>query len=278
LNSDRPGRDGLLCLGFEQRGSATILRRCRYKLPLQVLSPLILDDGTSYLFLLNPTGGVLGGDHLHSEVTLEENARVCLATPSATRVYRTADSPAEIETILRVGRNATLEYLPDHVIPHSGSRLRQSLRVEMSAGSRGIFFEGFASGRVALSEHWKFRDFDSRTEIVLCGQPIYLSRTKIHPQEFAPARPGRMGDYDYSGSLLIIADQFDDWRPVLAALRAELEAFPGILGGGSLLCEAGCSMRYLAKSAIDFHAATNRLWTTSRRQVLQLPPLDLRKY
>ena len=400
---DRPGRDGLLRLAFERRGTATALRRCRYKLPLQALSPLTLDDGTSYLLLLNPTGGVLGGDHLRTEIAVEENASVCLSTPSATRIYRTASAAAEIDAVLGIGRNATLEYLPDHVIPHPGASLRQCLRIEMAEGARGIFLDNFAVGRAALSERWVFRDYDSRIELLLRGKPIYLNRTKIicgpatrssgtvtpdcaplilpatgtatfgcaspdsalssvvipsergdegsllrmaqtsssrntgtdgsptaigaeslppfrgselqlrHnrsttigalapeepvstfpansqgmspetaaplqiPHQSHPASLGRMSDYSYSGTLLIVADQFTDWRPVVSALRAELESLPEVLGGVSLLTHSGCSARYLAKSAIPFQSATHRLWTAARRQVLHLPPLDLRKY
>jgi urease accessory protein UreH len=98
------------------------------------------------------------------------------------------------------------------------------------------------------------------------------------PHQSHPANLGRMSDYSYSGTLLIVADQFTDWRPVVSALRAELESLPEVLGGVSLLTHSGCSARYLAKSAIPFQSATHRLWTAARRQVLHLPPLDLRKY
>lgn len=278
MNPERPGRDGLLRLAFARRGDATILRRCRYTLPLQVLSPLTLDDGTSYLLLLNPTGGVLGGDHLRTEIGLEEGARVCLSTPSATRVYRSSGAPAEIATVLRVGPNATLEYLPDHTIPNRGSILRQSLGVEMDAGTRGIFFEGFAAGRIALTERWQFREYDSRTEIFLRGRPLFANRTRIFPAESGPAALGRMAGYGYSGALLLIRDQFENWAPLLAAVRAELDAIPGIYGGASLLAHSGCSIRYLAVSAIEFQTATERLWSLARRHLLDLPPLSLRKY
>lgn len=87
-----------------------------------------------------------------------------------------------------------------------------------------------------------------------------------------------MSDYSYSASLVIVADQFPNWRSLIASLRAELDTVPGVIGGISLLSEAGCSARYLAKSAIDLHEATRRLWTAARAQVLNLPPLDLRKY
>jgi urease accessory protein len=326
-NPSRSGRDGLLRLGFERRASApsdaanhiTALRHCRYTLPLQVLSPLTLDDGTSYLLLLNPTGGVLGGDRLRTEIDLGEHAAVCLSTPSATRIYRTGERtaestsestgqsaskhtgqrqsestsgpPAEIHTVLRLAPGATLEYLPDHVIPHAGSHLRQTLRIEMQQGSRGIFLDAFAAGRVARNEHWQFREFHSRTEVALRDKLIYLSRTNIAgaaqpatshsplvTRHSPPSSLGCMSTYSYCASLLIVADSFPDWHPVLASLRAELEAVPGVIGGASLLTEAGCSVRYLASSAIALQEATRRLWAAARREVLHLPPFDPRKY
>jgi len=298
-NPSRSGRDGLLRLGFERRARATgeaanhitALRHCRYTLPLQVLSPLTLDDGTSYLLLLNPTGGVLGGDRLRTEIDLGEHSSVCLSTPSATRIYRTAGPPAEMHTVLRLATGATLEYLPDHVIPHAGSRLQQTLRIEMQEGSRGIFLDAFAAGRVAQNEQWRFREFDSRTEVTLRGKLIHFSRINLAGAaspatghlplgdcHSSPSSLGCMSSYSYCASLLIVADKFPDWRPVLASLRAELEAVPGVIGGASLLTEAGCSARCLASSAIDLHKATRRLWAAARREVLSRAPFDPRKY
>src|SRR6202521_5782889 len=133
-NPERVGRDGFLRLRFARSGASTILAQSRFSLPLQALTPLTLADGTSYLMLLNPTGGVLGGDHLITDIVQEAETHVCLTTPSATRIYRTAEKPAILETVIRLDEGATLEYIPDHVIPHAGSALRQSLRVEMGRG------------------------------------------------------------------------------------------------------------------------------------------------
>jgi urease accessory protein len=271
----------LLRLGFESRGKTTFLRHCRYTLPLQVLAPLILEDGTSYLLMLNPTGGILGGDHLRTEIVLEENARVCLSTPSATRIYRSNGLPGEMRTSIRLKAGSRLEYLPDHVIPHPGSSLRQTLRIEMERGSSGIFFDGFASGRIALNEAWRFRDFDSRTEILQDGKPIFANRTKLtgaSGESIPSSSFQRMGGHSYSGSLIIIADEFQEWPAFVEYLREALHSIPSIFGGVSLLPESGCSARYLAHSAIDFHAATEQLWNLARRHVFNAPPLALRKY
>src|ERR1700690_4676775 len=111
-NPERVGRDGFLRLRFARSGANTILAQSRFSLPLQALTPLTLADGASYLMLLNPTGGVLGGDHLVTEIIQEAGTHACLTTPSATRVYRTSQRPAVIETVIKLGEGATLEYLP----------------------------------------------------------------------------------------------------------------------------------------------------------------------
>jgi urease accessory protein len=277
-NAERVGRDGFLRLRFARSGANTILAQSRFSLPLQALTPLTLADGASYLMLLNPTGGVLGGDHLVTEIVQEGGTHVCLTTPSATRIYRTEEKPAILETVIHLGKEATLEYLPDHVIPHLGSALRQSLRIEMARGSRAIILDSMASGRVAHGERWCFTEMDSRTEVSACGRPNYINRTKIVPATKRPDRRGWMEDFDYMSCLGLFADQFTRWKEVSAALNEELNSMPNVRGGATLLSRGGCVERFLARSASDMTLANKKLWDVARGQLAGLPPFDHRKY
>src|ERR1700733_14760644 len=99
----RVGRDGFLGLRFARRFGRTTLAQCRFRLPLQALTPVELADGTACLMLLNPTGGLVGGDFLCAQIIQEPDPRVCLTTPSATRVYRTLDQAAVQETSIQLG-------------------------------------------------------------------------------------------------------------------------------------------------------------------------------
>ena len=179
----RVGRDGSLRLRFARSGERTILAQSRFSLPLQVLTPLTLADGASYLMLLNPTGGVLGGDRLTTEIVQEAGTHVCLTTPSATRIYRTTEKPAVLETRIRVGEGATLEYFPDHVIPHARVGASAIPAHRIGRGSRAIVLDSMAAGRVAHGERWKFAEMDSRIEVYACGKPAYVNRTRIVPAE-----------------------------------------------------------------------------------------------
>jgi urease accessory protein len=277
-NSERVGRDGFLRLRFARRGARTILAQSRFSLPLQTLTPLTLADGASYLMLLNPTGGVLGGDHLTTEIALEAGTHVCLTTPSATRIYRTADKPANLETVIRLDEGATLEFFPDHVIPHAGSSLLQSLRIEMARGARAIILDSMASGRVAHGERWSFTDMDSRMEVYACGHPAYINRTRIIPATNRPNRQGWMEEFDYMSCMGLFADDFTRWEELSAALNEELKSARDVRGGATLLSKGGCVVRFLARSASDMTLANHRLWDAARAQLAGLPPFELRKY
>jgi urease accessory protein len=275
---ERVGRDGFLRLRFARRGENTILAQSRFTLPLQALTPLTLADGASYLMLLNPTGGVLGGDHLVTEIVQEAETHVCLTTPSATRIYRTAKQPAILQTVIHVGEGATLEYFPDHVIPHVGSALRQSLRVELGRGGRAILFDSLASGRVAHGERWAFTEIDSRAEIISRGHPVYLNRTKIIPASMRPDRPGMMEEFDYMSCMVLFADGCTDWNNVSGALNEELAGATNVRGAATLLSRGGCVLRFLARSASDMTLTNKRLWDSARGLLLHLPAFAHRKY
>jgi urease accessory protein len=277
-NPERAGRDGFLRLRFVRSGPKTILAQSRFSLPLQILTPLALPDGSSYLMLLNPTGGVLGGDRLLTEIVQEAGTHVCLTTPSATRIYRTSEKPAIHETVIQLGEGATLEYFPDHVIPHARSALHQSLRIEMARGSRAMFLDSMASGRVAHGERWGFSEIDSRTEVYARGKVAYLNRSKIVPETKRPNQLGLMEEYDYMSCLGLFAEEFPNWKEVSAALNEELKSMSNVRGGATMLARGGCVVRFLASSASDMTQANKALWDAAREQIMRLPPFDHRKY
>jgi urease accessory protein len=265
-------------LRFEHRLGRTILAQCRFKLPLQALTPVELADGTAYLMLLNPTGGLVGGDFLFTQIIQEAGTRVCLTTPSATRVYRTLAQPAVQETQIQLGEHAVLEYLPDHVIPYRDANLRQSLRVEMGRGSRAIVWDALAAGRVACGERWNFHEVDSRIEIFLSGKAVFLNRTRIRPTAVDPERLGFAEGFNYLATLVIVADELDGWKETVAAMDAELRNMPQVYGGASALASGGCVVKLLARSASDLTEAQAALCGHARQIILGSPAIDLRKY
>ncbi len=273
--ASRVGRDGALSLGFERRGPATVLAACRFTLPLQVLAPVALDDAACVVSLLNPTGGVVGGDRLAIEIDVGAGAHACLTTPSATRIYRTAGAVAEQHTRLVLAPGAVAEWVPDHTIPSAGAALRQSLTVEAGPGARLIAIDAFAAGRVARGEAWQFARLDSALTVRDAGGLV------LHDRFVLSGGPGWTGlglaeGRPYFANVVVLGEAgLDDF---VADLPAALAPVPGAIAGAARLPRRGALVRCLAADAPALADALASIWALARRRLLGLPPLGLRKF
>jgi urease accessory protein len=271
----RVGRDGALALGFERRGAATVLARARSALPLQVLAPLALADPAAVVSILNPPGGLVGGDRLAVEVTVGAGAHACLTTPSATKVYRTAGEPARQDVTLRLGAGATCEWVPDHTIPFAGAALRQSIVVDAGDGARRILVDAYAAGRVGRGETWAFRRLESAVTIRDPAGLVLHDRFVLG--EGSGLDPRALGVTDgrpYWASVVVVAADVDAFRRDVAA------RFPpggDVLVAAAALPRRGAIVRCLAPTAPTVLDAIDRLWASARHHDLRLPPLCLRK-
>jgi urease accessory protein len=271
---DRVGREGALRLRVERRGGASVVASCRSTVPLQVLAPVGLDDPAAVVSILNPTGGVVGGDRLGIDVAVGPGAHACLTTPSATRVYRTSGPPAVQEVSIDLGPGATLEYVPDHTIPFPGSAFRQAIRVHVGDGAQLILVDAFAAGRITRGEAWRFallesalviRDADGwllRDRFVLAGDPAWGGLG------FAEAAA-------YFATIVVLGERAN--ADLAAELTRATDGAGVAVAGGALPRGGGIILRCLAATAPLLGETTERLWAAARRLVLGVPPLLLRK-
>ena len=278
LDAPRVGRDGTLRLRVERRCPASVVVGCRYTLPLQVLAPVALDDPAAIVSMLNPTGGLAGGDRLAIDVEVAEGALAVLTTPSATRVYRTDGDETTQRVRLAIGPRAVVEWVPDHTIPFAGSALRQTIECELHETSGLILVDAFSAGRIALGEAWRFTVLDSAISIrdrqgwLLHDRFVLHGGTKEDP---AFDGLGFTESRSYFASITIVG-VFDRER-----FAADLARLAGDLGasslGAALLPRRGVLVRCLAPTAPALAAAVEGCWGLARRALLDLPPLALRK-
>ncbi len=270
----RVGRDGALALRFERRGPATIVTGCRSTLPLQVLAPVALEDPAAVVSVLNPTGGLVGGDHLLIEVDAGEGAHAVLTTPSASRVYRT-EGEATVQTVfLRLGPRAIVEWVPDHTIPYAGSAFRQTFDIVLDDGAALILLDAFAAGRIARDEAWRFRLLESGVSVRDRRGWVLRDRFVLGAGREA-AGLGLAEGHDYFASLVVVADR--GLAAFAAAARPLLAGAEGATGGVGLLPRRGAVVRCLASSAPALTDLLDALWAVARRDILGLPALALRK-
>lgn len=285
---DSVGRRGSLAYEFEREGPRTVLTRSSCTSPWHHFPPSYLDDsGCVYTWLVNPSGGLVGGDRLSVEAQLHARSHVLLTSPSANRVYRSLAEPAAQEIRLSVGPDARLEWLPEVTIPFAGSRFRQSIHVDLAPGATVVLWDAIASGRVAKQERWAFASVEN--EICIRGLappsqavpvPLLVERYRLVPDERLEL-VGLAGSWDYVASLFIIGDAVgaDVWKRLDTMLAVILEERPGsVLGAVSTPAAPGLAVKLVARSAPDLTVTLESLWGAVRKELWDLPVPNLRRY
>ncbi len=273
------GRVGELRLDYARQGDRTVLTRSHCCSPWHLTPPIQLDESAClYTPLVNPSGGLVGGDRLAVRATLGPGAHALFSTPSANRVYRSLGGTAlqSIELVLDAG--AILEWLPDVTIPYAGSRFRQTIDVSLAPGATVLLWDAIASGRVARGERWAFTSLENNIRIVTASGRSVAERYALVP---AVHGVGRAGEWDYVGSLYLIGDRVDAerWKQVEGRLAAILDARPGlVLGGLSEPAAPGLAVKLVAKSAPDLNETLDELWQAIRLTLWNLPKAALRRY
>lgn len=233
-------------------------------------------SGAATMMLLNPTGGVLGGDVLETRVVLGAGSQVCLTTPAATRVYRSAGAPAVQRFSAEVREGARLEYVPDHVIPSPGARLRQATELTVAAGGAALLADAWAVGRVARGERWRFDELD--LGLVIRDERGVLLKERARLGGAARDGLGSAEGFPYLATFAAIAPGRDAWDDLADHLAAVLGALAGgSRAGVSALGRGGVVARLLCPSAPTLDVAIRALWGACRRRLFDLDQLVLRK-
>ena len=234
---------------------------------------MALDDAAAVVSMLNPTGGLVGGDRLAIDVAVGEGAHVCLTTPSATKVYRAHAEPAEQTVRLTLAANARLEWVPDHTIPFAGAALRQRVEADVAEGARLVLVDAFAAGRVARGEAWRFALLDSALSVRDTEGWLLHDRLVLRDGGPGPGL-GLAEDRRYVATVVVIADT---GVAAFADDVASLDDVADVDVGAALLPRRGALVRCLAADAPALGRTIDAIWAAARRRVLCLPSLVLRK-
>jgi urease accessory protein len=229
---------------------------------------------------VNPSGGLVAGDHVSVEAQLHAGTHVFMTSPSANRVYRSLSEPARQDIRLLVGPGARLEWMPEITIPFAGSRFRQSIHVDLAPGATVVLWDAMASGRVARHERWAFASLEN--EVCISGSlgKSVAERYRLVPG-LLPESIGLVGSWDYVASLFVIDDAVgaDVWKRLDEALATILEERRGlVLGAVSTPALSGLVVKLVARSAPDLTVVQEAMWTAIRKELWDLPVPNLRRY
>jgi urease accessory protein len=255
------GRHGRAELHFARRGRRTILQRQYATLPAQIIRPFYEpDDACAYVYLLTPTGGMLGGDRLDIQVVLEAGAHVCLTTASATKVHPASDLPAEQSLVIELGPGSSLEYLPEPTILFREACWRQRTIVRRAADSRLLLAESWSAGRVARQEVFAFSYLETSVEVYTAECLSLFDRLHIRPASYPHQRLGLWVGRPHLLTMYVLQATHPTatW---LQMVQAELAA---ALIGLSHLATPGFAARVLADDDEAMTRVAHVLWQKTR--------------
>lgn len=281
FSTEAVGRVGALTLEYAKLDHRTIIAHSYFTTPWKLLPPIYLDDtGAAYTLLVNPSGGLVGGDRLSIDMSLDRDTHVLVSSPSANRVYRSEGKLSEQNVTITVGAGAILEWFPEHTIPFAGSRFRQTLHVKLDPGATILLWDALASGRVARGERWAFTDLENEIRITTASGSSVIERYVLDPSKDLGC-VGLAAEWDYVASLYVVNDAMapEVWSRLESKIAPILDERPGhVLGGVSTPSVPGVVIKLLARTAPDLTRMLDALWGAVREELWNLPPVSLRKY
>jgi urease accessory protein len=216
----------------------------------------------AFVYMQNPTGGVFPDDVLRMEVTAERGTAVHVTTPAATKIYKGDGATARCELVFQLGNDAYLEYVPEPLIPHAGSRYLQTTRVDLSSGSSFVAIDRVAPGRFARGESFEYDLLDLRTEVYGSdGRELCVDRLLLEPSRVTPDRRGLFGALPYMATILVVTLDRDP-EELADQIGDAVSAF----GGASQLpFSAGVIARILAPNSSALRETVAAGWRVARR-------------
>lgn len=272
-----------LALNFAFNTDKTVLNVLCQEPPWRALRAFPNASGEALIHLHNVSGGILGGDDLLLEATLQPKAQAQITAVGATRVYRSkvGRKAACQATQFHVGKEALLEYLPETVIPFARARFEQKSEIHLAEGAGLIWWETLSAGRIASGECFAFECVSVDTAIYAGGRPIARERYLLQPALRDLRSPGRFGRYLYSTSMYVCREgrPSEDWLTVERELNelGQRISQKGILWGASALVSDGVVVRGMTQDAGSIREGLRVMWQTAKQMVFGRPALVPRK-
>ena len=280
IGNGGPTSRGVVELNLRRSGPRTVVEDAYFRTPLQVMRPHYLDDtGTAYVYLLSPGGGVVGGDRYAITMTLEDGARACVTTASATKIYDSAGRMARqaFEVVLQAG--AVFEYLPEQIIPFAGSVFRQDMTMRLGHGALAVLGEILAPGRLARGEAFLYDDYSSGLSVADSQRRLLVrERTRLQPKSWeGGSRLGLLEGYAYLGTLYVLGECCGPADELADDLHGLLAARPRGIGGATALERGGVAVRLLGEDHETVSRTLHAVWDRVRRRLLGYPAVRWRK-
>lgn len=271
------GKNGYLRLGFIKRPQRTILADLDRRVPLFVHKALYWDEAMPELacvFLISTSSGIMQGDRARLEIRVGEGARAHITTQSNTQIHCMDTNYAAQTQEITLEADAYLEYLPDPMCPHAGSRFLTQTRVRAHPSATLIYSETLQPGRRhhRQDELFGYELFSSQLTVEnLDNKALMSEKFILQPQKHPMQQRLMMGGFEVFANVLVVTPPARA-SAILAATPALYDSEAGLAAGLSLLPnEAGLLYKVLGRETAPVQDLIRQFWGTVRRVVLDKP-------
>lgn len=143
--------------------------------PLRIMSPRAAGNA-AWLVTSSYGGGLVDGDHVAFEVTVDAGATCVLTSQASQKIYKGTSSQ---ETRVRVHGDGALLCVPDPVVPFRDASFRQATRIELDVDSSLVLCDILTAGRVAFGERWNATSLDTLLSISVGGKLLLHDRVLL---------------------------------------------------------------------------------------------------
>src|SRR5258706_6192134 len=142
--------------------------------PLKILVPHSRGQSV-WAYLSSFGGGILGGDQVQVQITINEKARCFLTTQASTKIYRNGIERSCTQTLdATLGPQSLFVLAPEVLQPFASGSYLQEQQFHLQTGAGLVLVDWFSAGRVARGERWAFRRFESRNKVFVDGEPVFI--------------------------------------------------------------------------------------------------------
>ncbi|MEU8825771.1 urease accessory protein UreD [Streptomyces sp. NPDC048636] len=281
LAAGRPGKVGLLELGYARVGDRTELVDRYQKSPLQIMRPLYVDPlrpDMPVTYLMSTGGGIVQADRNRIDIDCGPDTAVHLTTQAATKLHRVEFDHATQIVNLAAGSGSYVEYLPDPLIPYRDARFYQHTRVTADPTATVPLGETIAAGRLDRGERHAYRLLFSDLEIQRPdGELLVVDTVRLDPHETGSVTgPAVFAGHDLMATLFAVTPL----APAAEVADTLHEALltSGLAFGVSVLPDdCGAWARIMGSDSPAVTRAMRTAWDALRRLLIGVPAPDLRK-
>lgn len=179
----------------------TVISDSFFTAPFKTAMPFYHNTCTEVM-IMTASAGLLDGDECDIEIYVKSGAVLKVTGQSYTKIFRAGPKGGVKQNVkITVENGGTLFYLPQPVIPFSGSIFSNETNIFLKDKASFVMQDILSSGRNAMKESFLFSSYRSRTAVHIEKKLVFLDNLKLVPSEYDPSKTGYFEKHTHSGML-----------------------------------------------------------------------------